>query len=76
MLFGALFITLGLICTLGGYFLKQHLYPDWGRARIGAVDGLFSVRGLLTLLLYLLFHALWFFLSLFFFVMGVVYLLR
>jgi hypothetical protein len=76
MLIGALLIILGLMSAVGGYFLKQHLYTGWDKIRIGAVDNLFSARGLLSLLIYLLFHAFWFFLSLFLLVMGLVSLLR
>jgi cytochrome c biogenesis protein ResB len=69
-------IILSVLFAIGGYFLKQRLFKGWEQRRIGAIDGLFSARGLLAFLLYALYHVAWFMLTGMSLIMGLVYLVR
>lgn len=60
MLIGSGWIVLALLLAIGGALLRRRWFGDWDRPRIGAVDMLFSAKGVVSLLLFGLFHLLWF----------------
>ena len=74
MMVGLGLTLLALFLAVGGAFLRQRWFAGWDRPRIGAVDMLFSPRGLLSLVLFGLFHLVWFMAVGVPFVMGMLYL--
>jgi hypothetical protein len=75
MIYGVLMIAACVAIAIGGYRLRQKLFGGWDDTpRIGAIDMLFSLKGLLSVFLYMVFHLLWFTMTFTALILGIVYL--
>lgn len=74
MIYGVLLTLTAVAVAVGGYRLRQKLFSGWDEPRIGAIDMLFTLKGLAAIVMYAAFHFLWFVITFTALIVGVVYI--